>query len=145
MKKIVFILSIIVLAGGVFLAGIVAGAQHDFMKSMFRVSSLDQSLVEATKYFYAVSRLDNNDANGAKGWLNQELNSHIVTIDQFMMDCPNPETKKHARKLLTRIAKHRQAHPLQTDVSKDVPGYAAVEKHVQAVLDDALKPEEKKN
>lgn len=145
MKKFLFILGIIAIAGGVFVGGMVVGSQHDFMNSMFQVSALDQELVDATKVFYGLSRLDDGDSAGAKGWLNQELNSHVVTIDQFMKDCPNPETKAHARKLLARIAEHRQKYPSRIDVSKGVPGYSEVEKHVQAVLDDALKQEGKQN
>ena len=145
MKKFLFIVGIVAIAGGVFVGGMVVGTQHDFMNTMFQVSSLDQALVDATKVFYGLSKLDDGDSLGAAGWLNQELNSHIITIGQFVEDCPNPETQGHARKLLARIANHRQKHSSQIDVAKVVPGYLEVEKQVQAVLDDALKHEEKQN
>lgn len=145
MKKFLLILGIIAIAGGVFVGGVVVGTRQDFMNSMFQVSALDQQLVDASKVFYGLLRLDDGDSAGANAWLNQELNSHIVTIDQFMKDCPNPETKEHARTLLARIATHRQAHPSRIDISKDVPGYVAVEKRVQSVLEDVLKREDKQN
>jgi len=145
MRKFLFILGIIALATGVFVGGMVVGTRHDFMNAMFQVSALEQELVDATKVFHGLSRLDDGDSVGARSWLNQELNSHIVTIDQFMKDSPNPETKEHASKFLARIAQHRQKYPSRIAVSKDVPVYAEVEKHVQAVLDEALRQDGKPN
>lgn len=145
MKKFLFLLGIIAIAGGVFVGGIVIGAQLDFMHAMFSVSILERELTDASRVFLAISYLDEGNTVGAKGMLNQELNSHIVTIDQFTKDSPKPKTEKHAMAFLARIAAHRQKYPLRIDISKDDPGQTEVDMHVQAVLDDALKQKEEQN
>ncbi|MBU0533329.1 MAG: hypothetical protein KJ887_00815 [Candidatus Omnitrophica bacterium] len=143
MKKFLFILGIVVLAGGIFVGGMVIGTQLDFMNAMFQFSTLDKALVDASEVFQTVSYLDNGESKNARGWLNLKLDSYIITIDQFIKDCPNFETREHAERFLIRVAKHRQKYPSKVSLSKEVPDYAGVEEHIQSILENVLEQEGK--
>jgi len=142
MKTFLFIVGIILLADVIFYGGLQLGNQLHFMNAMFQVSTLDQEVGNATKIFWTVSHLEDGKVEEAKSFLNVQLNSHINTIGMFLKDCPNEKTRQHAIKLLARIAKVRQEHPVHISVTNDVPGYGAVERGVQEILNKALQEEE---
>ena len=133
MKKFLFIVGIIVLAGGIFIGGLVAGSVLDFMIASFSVSTFDQALVDANMEFMTISILDEKGVEEAKGFMNMELATHIMTLDMFMEDCPNAESKEQGQKFLARVAEHRLKYP----VSKD-EDMAGVQNHIQEILGRAL-------
>ena len=108
MKTLLFIVGIAILVSCIFCGGLLLGNLQHFTNALLQISTVDNALVDATKTFMSVSDLENGKVEDAKSFLNQELNDQIITLDQFLKDCPNDTTRQHVSKLLARIARHRQ-------------------------------------
>ncbi len=141
LKYFLFILGIVILSGAVFAGGVMFGTTQNFMKHMFTVSTMDKAYMDASSAFRHIQEIDKGNIDEAKESINILLNSHILTIDSFMKDIPNDEDKARAKKLLARIARHRNDFPATINVTLKVPEYENVTNSIQNILDNALAEE----
>jgi hypothetical protein len=147
MKKFLFILGIVVIAGAVFVGGFSIGLTSDFTNTMHQVSMFEKELTQATMTFMHISYIDDGKIDDVKSLLNSELDSHIITLSQMLKDCPNTETQKHAQKCLARIATHRQKHPVTNSIQLPVPQseIQKIDQHVNSILTNALNIQQQQN
>lgn len=144
LKKFLFVLGIVILSAAIFAGGVMFGTSQDFMKQMFTVSIMDKAYMDASSVFRHIQQIDKGNIDQAKESINIFLDGHIITINSFIKDSPNDDDKARAKKLLARIARHRNEFPANISVPKEVPGYEKVINSVQNILDNALAEEEKK-
>ncbi|MCP4675704.1 MAG: hypothetical protein GY854_09405 [Deltaproteobacteria bacterium] len=111
MKKSLLILTGCVLAAGLFGGGYALGNTGDELDPELHVSTLTQTIGEASGDWMTVYLLDNGRENEAKSSLNTGLDGFIMAIDQLAQDCPDEEAKAAAKCLLGNIARHREKHP----------------------------------
>ena len=143
MKKFLFILGIVVITGCIFCGGLLLGLRQQFWTTLFRSSTMDKQLAETSVIYVPISQLEEGKVNDAKSFLNTELDSHILLLDEFLKDCPNPQTQQHIRGLFVRIAKLRQQHPAQINATNEVSGCSVADRRVQEILNDALEKDRK--
>jgi hypothetical protein len=141
MKKFLFIVGIVVLAGAIFVGGLVLGTQHDFMNAMFQVNTVEKELVDLANHFHAVRYLDKGQPEDARDFLNDRVDGHVSTIGTLLDDCPNPDTKVHASKMLATIARHRQQFPPERKTIRTLPDHEKYTSYVDETLAKALETE----
>lgn len=112
MKKLLFVLGIVILTAAVFSGGMCAGAALDWYISMNTVSLFENEATSAATTFMIVRMLDENKVDDAKAYLNLTLDTKIMTVGVLMSECDNHKSKRMATKILARIARHRQEHPV---------------------------------
>ena len=112
MKKFLFVLGIVVLIAAIFASGMSAGAALDMYISMYTVSQFENESINASTTFMVVQMLDENKVDDAKAYLNLTLDAKIMTVGMLMSECDNEKSKRMATRILARIAKHRQEHPV---------------------------------
>jgi hypothetical protein len=133
MKKFLFIVGSIILAGGIFIGGLLAGTQLDFMTKLLQVSMFEEALSKATVTFMQLSQLEDGKINDAKNLMNSQLDCQILVIGTSLKDYPNQETKKQAENLLLRIAKQRMQHPVPAEKDMTKAG-----DYIQEILGRAI-------
>ena len=112
MKKFLFVLGIVVLTAAVFAGGMFAGAALDMFMSMYHVSFFENEATSAANTFMVVRMLDENKVDDAKAYLNLTLDSKIMAVGMLISECDNEKSKRMATRILARIARHRQEHPV---------------------------------
>ena len=112
MKKFFFVLGIVVLTAVIFAGGMSAGAALDWYISMYAVSQFENESLNASNTFMVVKMLDENKVDEAKAYLNITLDAKILTVGMLVSECDNEKSKRMATRILARIARHRQEHPV---------------------------------
>ncbi len=112
MKKFLFVLGIVVLTAAIFAGGMFAGAALDWYISMYTVSLFENESISASTTFMVVQMLDENKVDDAKAYLNLTLDAKIMAVGMLMSECDNEKSKRMATRILARIARHRQEHPV---------------------------------
>lgn len=140
MKKFLFILGGIIVAGAIFVGGLMVGIRLPSV--MFGWVDLAEKKIEADWALRHICQLDEGRLEDARRSLNIQLNGCIMEMNGMLEVCPSPDTRERARRLLARIARHRKKHPPGIDWPEDVEGHTEVQKHIQEILDKALEKEE---
>ncbi|MCP4611065.1 MAG: hypothetical protein GY845_20340 [Planctomycetes bacterium] len=112
MKKFLFVLGIVILTAAIFTGGMSAGAALDWYISMYAVSQFENESLNASNTFMVVKMLDENKVDDAKAYLNLTLYAKIMAVGMLVSECPNDKSKRMATRILARIARHRQEHPV---------------------------------
>jgi hypothetical protein len=134
MKKLLSILVVIVFASGIFVGGMILGVQMDFLNALVSSSSLSDDISKASTTLVVLRNLEDGKVEEAKSFLNLQLDGTIIGMDAILPSCPVGDSTRAAKKLLARIAKHRQEHPSQIDSS-------LVDEKIQSILNNALTEE----
>ncbi|MCD4691426.1 MAG: hypothetical protein K8R79_00810 [Calditrichales bacterium] len=137
-QKLTFILGIVVLTAAVFIGGSMFGASQNFMEGLLNNLLMENALLEATIAFRHIENIDQGNIEKAKESMNLFLDSHIITIDQLVLDSPNEKYKKRAKRFLARIAKHRKKHPVPERTIKPTQGEMNTSDIIQEILDKSL-------
>ena len=127
MKKFLFILGIIAIAGGVFVGGMVVGTQHDFMNAIVSSSSLGDDISKASTTLVVLRHLEDGEIDRAKAFLNLQLDGAIIGMDAVLPYCPDGDNTRAASTLLSGIAEHRAKHPAKANET--------IDRKVQEILD----------
>lgn len=112
MKKLLFVLGIVILTAAVFAGGMFAGAALDWYISMYSVSYFENEAIKASNTFMVVQMLDENKVDDAKAYLNLTLDTKIMNVGMLLSECDNEKSKRMATRILARIARHRQEYPV---------------------------------
>ena len=137
MKRFLFILGIVILAVLVFTWGLVLGTMLDFYQLMTETSFFENEAVSTANTFRVVQMLDKNEIDEAKASLSLTLDSQIMTVSMLMSACDNKKSRRMAKGILARIARHREKYPVHSTVE-------GVDDLVQECLEKALQEVEKR-
>lgn len=134
MKKFMFILGIVVLSAVIFAGGLFLGTQHDVMNTIVTSSILGDDISKSSTILVVLHYLEEGKTDEAKTFLNIQLDSAIIGMNAVLPYCPAGDSTRATKKLLIRIAKHRQEHPSQRDSS-------LVDEEIQSIMNNALTEE----
>lgn len=122
MKIISFTVIGIVLVAAGFISGINIAATSE--------SQLDDNLSKLTSRFYVLQKIEENDTEEAKAWLNMQLHGSIYAVGNILPYCQNKEKAHTAKVLLSGIAQFREDHPYSGSDEQ-------IDKQVQEILNIA--------
>jgi hypothetical protein len=137
MKRLLFILGIVLMAAVLFAAGVMVGGAMNFMKNMLTVRMMQDDLDGMIETYTILSQLDRGEVDGAKQSLNVQLDGHIISLSQMLPNAPDAESKRIAEKMLQRIAQHRDQFPSTGAPTNLSVHYGEVERAVSNALEKA--------
>ena len=110
MKKLAFILGILILAAAVLLVGYWFGAEHRMLSELYSIPMIDKALTDAGTRAMLIEQIDSGHATDARQHLELQLDGDILTIDS-LLDLSDARTRDLAQKVFARIASYRVEHP----------------------------------
>jgi hypothetical protein len=119
MKKFAFILGIVIVAGVIFVGGLVLGTQHDFMNTIISSLSLGDDISKASTTLVVLRQLEAGEIDKAKAFLNLQLDGAIIGMDVILPHCPDGDGTRAAQTLLVGIAEHRTKYPAKANETID--------------------------
>ena len=137
MKKLGFILGIVLIAAVLVGAGVWLGFAHRFMTEAYSVTALDKSLTDASIKAMILHDLDSGQIDRARSLLRSQLEADIVTIWAFG-DYSDARSRKMATNVLARIAAFRAEYPA-IYTNRTSGGEAQIDAKVASILEQARK------
>jgi len=137
MKKLGFILGIVLIAGILVVAGVWLGFTHRFMTEAYSVTALDKSLTDASVTAMILHELDSGRIDKARSLLRSQLETDIVTIWAFG-DYSDARSRKMVTNVLARIAAFRAEYP-SIYTNRTSGDEAQIDAKVASILEQARK------
>lgn len=119
MKKLLFILGIIILAGGIFGGGLWVGTLHDIFNADLAIAGLGDDISKAATTLVVLRDLEAGKIDEAKAFLNLQLDGTIIGMYFILPYCPDGDSAHAAQTLLAGIAEHRSKYPIKSDEEID--------------------------
>jgi len=134
MKKLAFILGIVLIAAVLVAAGFWLGFAQRFMRDAYSVTVLDKSLSDASMSAMILHDLDSGQVDRARSLLRSQLDTDIVSIWAFG-DYSDARTRKMATNVLARIAAFRAEYSsIYTNRTGDA---AEIDAKIASILEQA--------
>jgi len=132
-----FIFGIVVIAAVIFTGGMFVGTAFKIFTSISTTSFFENQLTDAATTFMLVKMIDNKETEEAKSCLNLRLDTNILSLGMLVRDYGDSKNGALANIILSRIAKHRQEHPVLSSQKE-------VQDMIQGFLDKAVEEVDKK-
>jgi hypothetical protein len=132
-KLLIIIAGLLLLIIG-FAVGVVSVTYYDIRS--YEITILDDATINLMNAEMMIGQFDRGDLEALNTSLNMAIDTEVIRIYQSL-NLSNDEAKKErAKKLLSKVAKHRQAHPAPYARNPQDPEKEKVIKYVEAILSE---------
>ena len=141
MKKLAFIVGIVLLAAILVVVGYWVGSAHGFMRDLYSSTVLDRALTDASIQARILHNLDSGHIDDARRLVRSRLDSDITTIWAFN-EYSDARSRKMATNVLAGIAAFRaEFAAIYTNRTND--SEVQIDAMIASILEEARKAETK--
>jgi hypothetical protein len=111
MKKLAFIVGIVLIAAALVTAGWYVGyAQRVFFTEAYAIPTTDKHLTDVAITAMILNQIDSGRLDDARHYLQLRLEGEILSVDS-LLDSSDARTHELARKVFVKIGQYRSEHP----------------------------------
>jgi hypothetical protein len=110
MKKLAFILGIVLMAGALVAVGWWLGFRQRYLTEAYAISTVDKHLTDASVKAAMLHQMDVGRFQDARNWLSLQLDGDILVVDS-LIDSSDARSRELASKVFSRIAAFRAEYP----------------------------------
>ena len=120
MKKLAFILGLVLIAAALVAAGWWLGFRERYLTEAYAITTLDKQITDASIKAILLHQIDSGHPDEARKMLRLELDGDVLMIDS-LMDYSDSRSRDLASKVFARIAAYRAEYPTNyTDTMPEV-------------------------